>query len=97
MSAILYNNIGSCVYKPFGGYAYGCTNFDSGYRCKNVHVEALYTQNKGNTRVVKLQSKAAIMKAKIDEVAECVDSRDVRMLKAAIKAEKLMFRGSGCC
>lgn len=96
MSAILYNNIGSCVYKPFGGYAYGCTNFDHDFKCKKVHVEALYTHNVGNSRVEKLQSRAAVMKARMDEVAECVDSRDVRMLRAAVKAEKIMFRGSGC-
>ena len=95
MSAILYNNIGSCVYKPFGDYAYGLSSFDVQNKVKKVRVAALNRENIGNTRVEKINTGTVKIRAcranKKAEPVTFVDFREKRILESAGKAST-MFR-----
>lgn len=97
MSAILYN-IGSCVYKPFGDYAYRLSSFDVQNKVKKVRVAALNRENIGNTRVEKINAGTVKIRAyrasnnyRKTEPVTFVDFREKKILESAGKAST-MFR-----
>lgn len=92
MESLLYN-INSQVYKPNANAATCFSRFNPRMSRNFTYVAALYRQNRGNTRIVKLKSEAAELKAQVDE---CVDFRDARLILAADKAASKMFRVGGC-
>lgn len=94
MESLLYN-INPIVYKSNANTAICFNRFNPRMSRNFTYVAALYAQNKGNTRLVKVQSKAVKMSA---QIRGCVDSRDVRLVIAADKAASKMFRcGCGVC
>lgn len=93
MESLLYN-INPIVYKANANAATRFNRFSPRISHSYTCVAALYCKNAGNTRVIKLQSKAVKMSA---QIKECVDFRDARLVITADKAASKMFRcGCGC-
>ena len=102
MESLLYN-INPKVYKANANAAICFSRFNPRINLKFTYVAALNRENKGNTRIVKINNRISAIKAcrasnnykKVESVT-FIDFREKKIIESADKVSRLMFRGSGC-